>query len=87
MDKVVAAQIMDWKTIEEAADYFNGQNRKEIGFLNKYELISFENLQRRLGYSKGALSASINKKISQQWNRSGLISYTNDAFSDASESQ
>jgi hypothetical protein len=66
MDEIVAAQIVHWKTVEEAADYFKCQNQTELGFLNKYEFVSFENLQRRLGYSKGALSASMNKKISDQ---------------------
>lgn len=61
----IATQVMDWKSIEDAAAYFQGQGQKEIGLLNKFEFTSMECLQDRLGCSKGELSASINKKLSE----------------------
>lgn len=63
--KETATSVMEWETPEEAAAYFVGQGQKEIGFLNKFEFMSLEKLQGRLGCSKGELSAEINNRLSQ----------------------
>lgn len=63
--KEIATKVMDWQTVEEATAYFKGQEQTELGLLNRYELISLENLQTRLGCTKGELSEKIKQRLSQ----------------------